>query len=595
MKKKTISILCLALAALMFGVVTNTAWADTTTKPATNQDKVEGGDKKAIVIADTGAYAAFGKPGETITIELPLALNKEYLPTRKYVLRNITIEPIIPVKQDDMKKWPFEINQTSYVKKLEDMTYGSMADVFYNFKISETVNKGLYPISFLINGTVWRLDDINGTNIKEDVEFQIVTYINILEDGSQSQKINELGALAIAAVDEDGAVIPAPSGNAGERVKLRLPIVNNGGNLSNIGITPVISTSLEEWPFVVEAVNYGKSLPDMKHGEIVFLEYDFKISPNISEGAKPINFRGTYKENDVYMESLFSAYINVAEGKSEIKELPDSIPKLIITGYSTEPEIIYAEDEFQLTLNFQNTSHNSTIKNAGIILTLEDNSIMPAKGESDTKYINSLKPRGTTSCVFKLKALPTALNPTATIAVNMDYENEKVVKGTATQGIVIPIKQRMEISIEEPIIYDEETAVGDPIAVSMAIVNKGKTKVFNLEIDIESEDIIMFERYYGGDLIPAGKHSADFQIIGGKTGTLIGDFIITYEDIDGEIFEEKKPFKIEILSDTFSKDQIIQEEIEQPKKNSALPWVGGIVGFAAIALGYVYRFKWRKR
>ena len=71
--------------------------------PAVNQDKVEGPDKKAIVIADTGALAASGKPGETVTIELPLAVNREYLPTRKYVLRNITIEPVIPVKQEDMK------------------------------------------------------------------------------------------------------------------------------------------------------------------------------------------------------------------------------------------------------------------------------------------------------------------------------------------------------------------------------------------------------------------------------------------------------------------------------------------------------------
>lgn len=599
MKKRKLSILCFILAVFITVAMANSVWADTTTtpapSPARNQDKVEGSDKKAIVIADTGASAAFGKPGENIIIELPLAVNREYLPTRKYVLRNITIEPIIPVKQEDMKKWPFEINQTSYVKKMEDMTYGSMADVFYSFKISETANKGLYPVTFSINATVWRLDDINGTDIKEDIEFQLVTYVNVLEDGSQSQKINELGALAIASVDEDGAIIPAPAGNAGERVNLRLPIVNNGGNLSNISITPVISTSLDEWPFVVEAVNYGKSLPHMKHGDITFLEYDFKISPNISEGAKPINFRATYKENDVYMESLFSAYINVAKGKPEIKELPDSVPKLIITGYSIEPEVVYAEDEFQLVLNFQNTSHSSTIKNAGIVLTLEENSIMPAKGESDTRYINSLKPRGTTSSTFKLKALPTALNSTSTIAVTMDYENEKVVKGTATQGIVIPIKQKMEVSVEEPLIYDEDTAVGDPIAVSMAIVNKGRTKAFNLEIDIESEDILMFEKYYGGDLIPAGKHSADFQIIGGKIGTLTGDFVITYEDVDGEIFEERKPFQVEILSETSDTDKIIQGEIQQPKKKSALPWIGGTGGIGAIALGYLYRFKWRKK
>ena len=149
MKKRKISILCLVLVILIIAVKPNVIWAEPTTQPAVNQDKVEGADKKAIVIADTGALAVSGKPGETVTIELPLAVNREYLPTRKYVLRNITVEPVIPVKQEDMKKWPFEINQASYVKKMEDMTYGSMADIFYSFKISETANKGLYPISFL--------------------------------------------------------------------------------------------------------------------------------------------------------------------------------------------------------------------------------------------------------------------------------------------------------------------------------------------------------------------------------------------------------------------------------------------------------------
>lgn len=596
MKKKKRSILSIGLVILLSIITPNIVYASSTSPSSpTNQDKISVNDKKAIVVPDTGAPIAKGRPGETITIELPLAVNREYLPSTKYVLRNITIEPIIPTTQDEMRQWPFEIINTSYIRKLEDMTYESMADIFYDFKISETANKGFYPVSFLINATVWRFDDINRTSITEDTEFKIITYVNILEDGNQSKKINELGALSIAGIDEDGAIIPAPSGNAGERVKLRLPIVNNGGNLSNINITPVISTLLDEWPFVVEAVNYGKSIPNMKHGEISFLEYDFKISPNISEGAKPINFRATYKENDVDMESLFSAYINVVKGKVEEEELPDSVPKLIITGYTTNPEVIYAEDEFELILNFQNTSYSSTIKNAGIILTLEPDGIMPAKGKSDTSYINSLKPRGSISTVFKLKAMPTATNPTSVIAVTMDYENEKVVKGNATQGIIIPIKQKMDVSIEDPIIYDDAISVGDPIAVSMMLVNKGRTKVFNLEIDIEGENIVMYEKYYGGDLIPAGKHNADFQIVGGRTGALTGNFIITYEDIDGEVFEHKKPFQIEILSEVSNKDQIIQEEIEQPKNSSVLPWVGGIGGLASIPLALLYKFKWRKK
>lgn len=556
------------------------------------QDKIETSDKKAIIIADTGAKAVSGKPGDKVRIELPLAVNREYIPSLNYVIRNITIEPMIPTERSEIEDWPFKIKNASYIKKMKDMTYNSRADVFYDFEISETAQKGTYPITFLVNATIWRKDDINKTQIKEDVEFELMVYVNVTDDGSESKIINELGALSIATVDKDGSIIPAPSGNAGERIKLKLPIINTGGTLTDINISPVISNSLDEWPFIVEVINYGKKIPKMNPGDVTTLEYEFRISPEITSGAKPINFRATYKENGMMGESLFSAYINVAKGKAEEKEpeeLPDSIPKLMIVSYTTDPETIYSGESFDLTLEFKNTSKNKSIKNAGIVLTLAEEELMPDIGESDSAYIDYLGPEKTATRTFKLKALPTAINPTSTIVVDMNYETPKITQGTQTQGIVLEIKQEVNIFVEEPTIYGSDSGINEPIAVTIPIVNKGKSKVLNLQVDVEGEGISMVERFYGGDLLPAAKSSADFQIICDKAGEIEGNFIISYEDIDGIEGIQKVPFKLEIQDKDYSGSEVVQDEIKPKKKKSkALAVTGGVGLLAAIGGGVYY-------
>lgn len=592
----TISLIIISF--LLIGRLSAIYATDTSNTPNTNtksnigQDKIEVSDKKAIVLADTGAKTVSGNPGDKIQIELPLAINREYIPSLNYIIRNITIEPVIPTERSEIEDWPFEIKNASYIKQIKDMTYNSRADVFYDFEISKTAQKGTYPIPFLINATIWRKDDINGTQIKEDVEFKLITYIKVTDDGSESKVTNQLGALSIATIDKDGSIIPAPAGDAGQRIKLKLPLINNGGTLTDINITPVISNSLEEWPFVVEVINYGKKLPNMAHGDVVSLEYEFKISEEASSGAKPINFRATYKENGTPEESLFSAYINVVKGKpkEDPKELPDSIPKLMVIGYTTEPDIIYSGESFDLTLEFKNASKNKSIENCLISLTLIQDELMPDSGKSDSAYIDYLGAGKVARRTFNLKALPTATNPTSTIVVNMDYETSKVSPGSQVQGVVLEIKQEVDISIESPTIYGNENKINEPIAVTIPIVNKGKSKVYNLQIDVKDENISMIEKFYGGDLLPGAKSSADFQILCHKAGEIEGVFIITYDDIDGVENIQELPFKIDIKDEDYLGNKVIEEEIKPENGQASIIVVSGGVGLFTMMAGGAYYF-----
>lgn len=75
----------------------------------------------------------------------------------------------------------------------------------------------------------------------------------------------------------------------------------------------------------------------------------------------------------------------------------------------------------------------------------------------------------------------------AQIAIKLEYEDKENTAGSVTQTITLPIKQRMRISVDQPEIFAEGAAEGDYIAVSLPVVNKGKTKAYNVEVKLESE------------------------------------------------------------------------------------------------------------
>ena len=294
-------------------------------KPNDN-DKVVSSNVHALLIADAGVSAPTAKPGENAEILMPLVVNREYLPSDLYFLRNITIEPSIPTTIKDIGNWPFDITSISYVRHLDDMTYNSRADVEYSIPVSQTARKGVYPIDFTIWATVWRYDEMNGTDIQEDVKFTVTIYVNVTEDGADSGVTSDLGALTTVSVDEDGQHIAAPRGNSGQRIKFTLPLVNRGKNLTEITIAPKVSSNLNECPFVVEQTNYGQTIPDMAPGDTVMVEFDFQLSPYATQGNKPVTFECTYKENGTQKTCEVTSFVYVVYGYEAEHRLCASCP-----------------------------------------------------------------------------------------------------------------------------------------------------------------------------------------------------------------------------------------------------------------------------
>ena len=560
-------------------------------KPNDN-DKVVSSNVHALLIADAGVSAPTAKPGENAEILMPLVVNREYLPSDLYFLRNITIEPSIPTTIKDIGNWPFDITSISYVRHLDDMTYNSRADVEYSIPVSQTAKKGVYPIDFTIWATVWRYDEMNGTDIQEDVKFTVTIYVNVTEDGADSGVTSDLGALTTVSVDEDGQHIAAPRGNSGQRIKFTLPLVNRGKNLTEITIAPKVSSNLNECPFVVEQTNYGQTIPDMAPGDTVMVEFDFQLSPYATQGNKPVTFECTYKENGTQKTCEVTSFVYVVYGYEEPNTA--SAPPVHIESYSLTVDgqpvnQLFAGDEAVLSMTIRNDDPNVNARKVRIGASIDTKVLLFTMGETDTKYVDVIESEKSADISYKITVANEAAEGPTNFAVTLNYENWEVTQASASQTLPLIVKQPVRVEVGEPTIYDSDAKPDEPIAMSLSIVNKGRSKIYNVSIDVEGKGLSMYEDYYGGDVLPAAKLNPDILVSSTTAGKCSGNLLVHYEDSEGEAYTETVPVSFTVAEQPVvqqpeQNDQIQSEPIEQPKKKLS---TGAIIGGAAgvLALG----------
>lgn len=636
-------------------------------EPSSDKITITPSNANALVLMDVGAQSPKGTPGNVVDVVLPIAVNREYLPSENYTLRNITIKPNISGSSGSSSSsgsgtgsgtsgstasvsWPFDIIDASYTRHLDDMSYNSTAEVWYKFRISEFAKKGVYPVNFTVTATVWRKDAVNGTEITEDVNFTLGVYVTVVDDGDLSGVVSNIGALEIGGYG-DGAVNTSPMTSPGQSITLNLPIVNKGGHLSNITISPVVSGSLDEFPFVVDKLAYGISLDDMDTGETQNFTYTFVTSPYATTGNKPVTFRASYEENGITGECTFTTYVYVKDGYEDLSQMApvatmqswslwvvqedgetEVTPQEIVyttarvnvrEGMSTESKVykqvpsgtmmtrleqnedrtwskvllddsdgaeyyvsskylvsggtgslehlekvthLTAGDEAVIRMSFINNSNERTIVDTAATLTIPDPTALTlTTGSSDTSYLGVLKPGQSAQAEFRVTVPAAAPVGTTSLTVTANYANTAMATKAVTQTIMIPIKQPMNVQADEPVVYGTPKT-DEPFSVSLNIVNKGRSKAYNLSVSA-MDGISMAESYYGGDVLPAGSLAADVELKTAKSGSFTGTLMVSYEDSDGELYTQYIELPLQVVQ---SVPVLTEEELTEEKSGISI-------------------------
>ena len=110
--------------------------------------------------------------------------------------------------------------------------------------------------------------------------------------------------LRLSPVDANGLLVPAPEGDYGEAISVRIPLLCQRSSVYDLKITPALSNDIEKFPFDIEAVDYMLTYPNsLQPGNIVEFTYNFRLSKKATTGVKQVDFNLSYRTGAAYRHS----------------------------------------------------------------------------------------------------------------------------------------------------------------------------------------------------------------------------------------------------------------------------------------------------
>ena len=404
-------------------------------------------------------------------------------------------------------------------------------------------------------------------NIKPgNYEFKVtLTYPNAAKEGDSS---NERSFFLTVGSNPDKASaliienlnVPSKTLYPGNQAKISFDVTNKGQSVaervyikSSVDGSGLVSRSVGQ--FFEEKINPGES----KH-----YEFTYFATPASTTQNYPISFKVEYndsytnKEEPIVTEQVAGIFVSNPQKDDEGKDKKPSTPKLIIEKYSFEPRLPEAGNEFEMTLNFQNTNSKHEIRNIKITLssmeTTSDNSntagsnIFTPVDSSNTFFIDSIKPGQMVEKKIKMYTVPDAKAKTYQVTANFEYEDTQNNEYKASENIGIPVIQKSRLEIGE-VQTQESFNAGDGAPLSVVFYNTGKVTLYNMMVRAESDDPsveIQNPNYYIGNFVSGSTESHDCQINSFEPGTKKVKLIFSYEDSTGTKQEEVKEITYEV-------------------------------------------------
>ena len=429
----------------------------------------------------------------------------------------------------------------------------------------------------------------------------------------EEQKKEETPAETPVAVNSNvilgGKEYDTAIANAGAECTIAVPLVNLGTtDVTNVVITPVLSEDAKSWPFEISRTDYsqtleklegttsGKATLDRKHT----FRWTLKTRKDAVTGYTKVVFNVTYNEADGSKGSVALDYyvqVNGVSAEPQQEEINDgkiSTPRVIVTGFTTTPEEVYAGDTFQLTLHLKNTSKKTAVSNMlfDIQGTQEGTdsantyaAFLPTAGSS-TIYVDRIGADSTKSITIELKSKADLAQKPYVVTVEMEYEDKDANSFTETASVSVPIKQEAKVNLSTVSLMPEMVEVGDETNVMFSIYNVGKTKLYNVNVKFEAESVSGGEMFLG-NLDPGATGNVDTYLVAEAATADDGavKVLISYEDEEGKqaVLEETMTlFVSEPYYEETYFDDTMMEGMEEEKSGIA-GWIIGILAVLAAA------------
>ena len=269
-----------------------------------------------------------------------------------------------------------------------------------------------------------------------------------------------------------------------------------------------------------------------------------------------------------------------------------SVPRVIVTGFDTNPAEVHAGSDFTLTIHLKNTSKKTKVQNMLFELeaptegTDEQTSapaFLPTSG-SNSIYLDGIKADGTADISITLNAKADLLQKPYSINLSMKYEDSQATQIDSSSSISIPVKQDARFEFSEFEISPQTIEVGGEANVMCSLYNLGRIKLYNAKARFEGNGIKKQEIFIGN--VEAGATgSIDAMLEGEKVtnGNSKITMTLSYEDESGNISETTKDFELEVTEAVDDSDMYMNTDGDVDAGSSGFPVVPVVVVIVIIA------------
>lgn len=413
------------------------------------------------------------------------------------------------------------------------------------------------------------------------------------------------------------------SANYGEYTYLTLSLINLGKtDVTDVVITPQESTDINKWPFEITTASNALVIPKIQASSDIHTAHTlaqnatwvFLVSKQAKTGTYPLTFDVIYYRGGAAEKTTITTYIHIngAPGagtlnESDGKDDKVSTPRIIVTGFKTDPEVVYAGDTFNLTISVQNTSMTTAVSNIQFDLAAakEGNNnettyeaFLPTSG-SATIFVPSITPGATTSISIEMTARSDLMQKPYVIALSAAYEDGEKNPYTMSSNISIPIKQEARIDSGEVEIVPESIEVGNQSNIMFPVYNKGKTTLYNVQVDFIGDSIEGGSTFLG-KLEPGATGNVDAMVTGIAATTDDGIIIarISYEDEAGNVSYIEKEITLFVMEPYYPEEDFgyddgfyVEDGFEEEQGGGGVFWKPIII--AIIVLAVVGVIVWR--
>lgn len=416
--------------------------------------------------------------------------------------------------------------------------------------------------------------------------------------------------------------VPILDAKYGEQTFVVLSLINLGKtDITDVVLTPTVSNDRTKWPFdinqaydaqCIQIIQAADNTEDA-YARRMDIGWYFNVREDVLTGCYPLTFHATYYQNGALVETDITTYINVKGAKPNETLIKDenqqnSNPRIIVTGYRTEPETVYAGSTFNLTVSVKNTSKETAVKNVlfNMEATVEGSdssatyaAFLPTSGSSSV-YTEQIAPGQTYEMSIEMEAKSDLSQKPYVLTVNMKYDTDQQINLSDTANVSVPIKQEAKIDTGTAEIMPESIAVGEQSNVMFSVFNTGKTTLYNVKITYEGETVESGITYLG-NIAPGATGNVDSMVTGiaPDMGEGIVKALITYEDESGNESSIEKDLNLYVyemvMDDSYMMDDMPME-VEEPEKQGipAAAIIGIVIALVIVIVVIVVLIKKRK-